>query len=510
MQGEQSVRTHFVSPGLLVVLAAFIISRIVFDRAGIRFDAANLNTWWHFIDPALLRTRLLESLWYLHTQPPLFNLFLGLVLKASGQYYPAVFSAVYQLLGLVLGVGLLRLMIRLGVAEWLATTFTVVFIVSPACILYENWLFYTFPLCVMLVISALYLERWLTRERGVDLVLFFVLLSLLALTRNLFHLFWLVFIAGALLLLRRAHWKQIIFSAAISVLLVLGLYVKNQVLFDSFTSSTWLGMSLARFTTLALPPEEQERLVASGEITRLSTIKTFQPLDSYRLWLKPVSKTGIPVLDQEVKPSGEPNFNSPAYLQVDRQYLKDALHIIRTRPEVYFSHLLNSWGTFFESSTNFLYVQENRQRIGEWDRFYNLVFVGSLSEWLGSGSDRLYRFLHRFGLEGIMGPTAQEKFGHIGVLVLVGFLLAAVFGLVFSLRGLRPGRDRARGMALLYVWFNLVYVAVVTNALERRESNRIRFMIDPFLLVIVAVVLDRLFRRARPQRADSPPVSAAS
>ena len=264
MQGEQSVRTRFVSPGLLVVLAAFIVSRIAFERAGVRYDAANLDTWWHFIDPALLRTRLLESLWYLHTQPPLFNLFLGLVLKASGQYYPAVFSAVYQLLGLALGFGLLRLMIRLDVTEWLATLLTVVFIVSPSCILYENWLFYTFPLCVMLVLSALCLERWLEREHGVDLVLFFVLLAMLALTRNLFHLFWLVVIILALLVLRRARWKQILAASAVPLLLVLGLYVKNLVLFNSFTSSTWLGMSLARFTTLTFTPEEQERLVASG------------------------------------------------------------------------------------------------------------------------------------------------------------------------------------------------------------------------------------------------------
>ena len=49
--------------------------------AGVRFDAHALGIYYQFIDPPLLESRLLESLFYSHGQPPLFNLFLGLVLK---------------------------------------------------------------------------------------------------------------------------------------------------------------------------------------------------------------------------------------------------------------------------------------------------------------------------------------------------------------------------------------------------------------------------------------------
>ena len=38
---------------------------------------------WHFIDIELLKNKLLESVYYFHYQPPIFNLFLGIIHKQS-------------------------------------------------------------------------------------------------------------------------------------------------------------------------------------------------------------------------------------------------------------------------------------------------------------------------------------------------------------------------------------------------------------------------------------------
>ena len=40
-----------------------------------------------YLDPLLLKSDLLKSLFYLHSQPPIFNLFLGIVLKLSQQFH---------------------------------------------------------------------------------------------------------------------------------------------------------------------------------------------------------------------------------------------------------------------------------------------------------------------------------------------------------------------------------------------------------------------------------------
>jgi hypothetical protein len=77
-----------VKLAVAVIMAAFALSRVAAHAAGIRFDATPLTWYWQYIDPVLLQERLLESLYYSHTQPPLFNLLLGINLKL----FPSSFS----------------------------------------------------------------------------------------------------------------------------------------------------------------------------------------------------------------------------------------------------------------------------------------------------------------------------------------------------------------------------------------------------------------------------------
>ena len=75
-----------------VIVAGFLASRIAAYAAGIRLAPDPLTWYWQYIEPALLKERLLESLFYLHSQPPLFNLFIGLALKA----FPASYGTALQ------------------------------------------------------------------------------------------------------------------------------------------------------------------------------------------------------------------------------------------------------------------------------------------------------------------------------------------------------------------------------------------------------------------------------
>src|SRR3984957_9337415 len=79
---------------------AFAVSRLGYYLFGVRFDARPVLHYFQFIDPELLKHRLFESLFHLHTQPPGWNLFVGTVLKFFPTLYPLVFHAIYILLGL--------------------------------------------------------------------------------------------------------------------------------------------------------------------------------------------------------------------------------------------------------------------------------------------------------------------------------------------------------------------------------------------------------------------------
>jgi len=66
-------RGHDVGVVFLYLLTRAILSFFVDG-----FEAHTLNYYWQFADPKLLREDLLRTVFYLHSQPPLFNLGLGI------------------------------------------------------------------------------------------------------------------------------------------------------------------------------------------------------------------------------------------------------------------------------------------------------------------------------------------------------------------------------------------------------------------------------------------------
>src|SRR5271156_6580274 len=78
----------------------FAVSRLGYYLLGVRFDARPVLHYYQFVDPELLKHRLFESLFYLHIQPPGWNLYVGGVLKFFPESYAMIFNLSYLLLGL--------------------------------------------------------------------------------------------------------------------------------------------------------------------------------------------------------------------------------------------------------------------------------------------------------------------------------------------------------------------------------------------------------------------------
>ncbi|HZU24427.1 MAG TPA: hypothetical protein VFA04_02840, partial [Bryobacteraceae bacterium] len=93
---------------VIILLVCFVISRVLYFVAGIRFDATPVATFWQCIDPVLMQHDLLRSLWYLHMTPPGWNLALGVVVKLFPSSYAAVLCVLYLGIGMLIGVSLLR------------------------------------------------------------------------------------------------------------------------------------------------------------------------------------------------------------------------------------------------------------------------------------------------------------------------------------------------------------------------------------------------------------------
>lgn len=438
-------------------ILTFILSRVFFYWFGVRFNATPLTDGWHYIDPVLMQSDLLRSLWYLHSQPPLFNLGLGLFVKCFPEHLIIlVLHLCYMLLGCVFTILLASILIRSGISNLLSFLITVFFITGPICLLYENVLMYDYPCMFLLICSAFLLQRLLQSRRFLDYSLFFGTLACLVLIRSFFHFAWFLVWVGLLCFVQASRRKHILIAACLPCLLIGAVYCKTFLLFDAFSTSTWLGMSLAKLTLPQSSLQERQAMVQHKEVSPLVLIRPFSEIQAYTSYVNISVPTNIPVLAQELKSTGYTNYNHIGYIRISKQYLDDTLHIIAKHPQIYLRSLYKAVSRYFDSSANLPVHYNNIIAILTSYQFYNATFYRPLVNLL--------------------------------------LFLSAMFYGGWETWKLLCGKSTDRFSAVLTVFLvlNILYVTVVGNFLEFGENNRFRFMIEPFLYILFAQCLHRI------------------
>ncbi len=474
--------THSNAWPLVTVVAAFVLSRIGYYIAGVRFDASSLPWFWQFIDPALLKANLGQSLWHLHSQPPAFNLFLGIVVNLFPGHETLVFAVCYLLLGLVFAVVLFQLLRSFGISDVLSAALAAIYIASPACVLYENWLFYTYPMTVLLLLAALFWHRFVSRGRFLDALVLFVAAATLAMTWSLFHLVWLLGLVLALVLFRRKDWRKVLAAAAVPVLIVVFWYGKNLAQTGEFTGSTWFGINFSKMTNSMLTVPERRALYDNGTISAVSMVPPFSNPEKYYSAVPKPGPTGIPVLDQELKPSTIPNFNNTLFIAVSRQYGRDAFRILSARPAAYKRGLAESYLTYFLPASAYLFLDGNAGHISALDRFASIAFDGRFSY----HSDHSLR-------QTDPGRYYLQSFLNTGWFLILAYALVLVAGFFFLLRPssfrLHPSAFIPHPSSFFFLWFSAAWVTLVANAVEVGENNRFRFVTDPLVFALVTTLV---------------------
>ena len=161
---------------------------------------------------------------------------------------------------------------RLGFSKPLAAAVAAWFSVSPATVVYENWYSYAYPLTVALVLAGAFLGRFLERKRPVDALVFSIALASMALTWGLFHLVWLAGCFAIVALAFRRNARKLLWLLP-ALMLVVGWYAKNGILYGSFTASSWAGMNLSKIVTLHIPEDTRKAWVKQGLVSPMYAIK---------------------------------------------------------------------------------------------------------------------------------------------------------------------------------------------------------------------------------------------
>lgn len=459
---------------LLLLAGIFLLVHLLYWMAGIAFDVSTLDWYWQFIDTELLKTRLLESLFYLHSQPPLYNLFLGLVLKAGGEVYPTLFLCLHLLMGFALYLALFHLLRLFTLSRALSLTLATLFLIQPAFVLYEMMLFYTLPQTLALTLAAVCLIRF---WRGADLLtptgLFLCLLALGG-TWGAYHLACFLLVTASLVYLNRTRWRAILIGSALPLILLTAIYLKNYLLFGRFTASTWLGMNVWYLSAKNLSEETIAKMIQEGKVSELSRIGPFAPLSSYPpSWRETAGFEGIPILREERRSNGNPSFHHLAYTGISDQFLRDTIAMTRAYPASYLKGSLGAWFLYFRSASDFHGVERNRKRISAYNALFDRIVFLKTPEILAQGGRRYPVYLS----------------------LLIGLPLLTLYAI--RLLFLKSPDKRALSedlrVGLIFLCFHILFVALAGNALQSGENNRFRFTTDPFFLVILGLFLKNSF-----------------
>jgi hypothetical protein len=450
---------------LAVIVATFIITRLLYQTVstgvgtvsfrgnlaqraaatlrGETFDVATLGSCMPIIDRELLLHDLGRSLWYLHAQPPLFNVFVAGMLRLPGN-----FARNYQyanwLMALSFYLIAYALMRCFGVRPGIATLATILLMVNPNAMWCENAVYYGVPLALLVAASALTFANALQRGSLGWLAATAMLVVILPLTRAFFTSVWcaiaLVLIGWAFAKLHPEQKRKAFAAAALPFTLVIAFQIKQYVVFQQTLGSSWFGCNLAAMT--AGMANDKATALAEHKVSPLVLVYRNDPPETYMPYVD-VAPTGVPLLDQTRKSTGEPNFHHAIYIPVGRQYLRDTIWLIAHHPLKYLGNVVNS-----------TYILSGYQ--------------------LGVYFDHPRKFFARWSWMDVVAP-------------LIGFPLI-VFALVIGVRRSRASNGATKWL-LRYMLFIAIYVLAVSAFLEKSEGAVYRQQIDVFLWTFLALAM---------------------
>ncbi len=473
----------------LLLTATFLFSRVAVAIAGVRFDMSPLRGgWaldpWQLLDPTLLHHHLAVSVWHLNSQPPLFNVFCGILLKLPYASQEPVAVVTFLGLGLAMVLSLYATMRELRVPTWLASAITVVVIADPAYLLYENWLSYAYPTAAFLSLAAWCSIRYFrTRRRGWGLG-FFSAVAVVVLLNSTYQVVWMAGALAVALVALRTQWRSVLVVAALPLLLVGGWVAKDGVQVGTVTTSTWLGMNLTRTTLDTATPAQIHQMVRRHILTPIAEVPAFSSVSAYVPRFAETVHTGVAAVDAPYKADQGTNFNNGVYAGVSMQYLHDDLAFIRARPGVYVRTVIGAAEQWTAPSDEYDFVRINRARIGTWaDLFDRTVLVRPAAD-----------------PSAIVGTTTSHRGPAVAQLSFVTIVisLGAVLGSPFVV-WCRRRREAAVAATLAFLWLTTTYALTVTSLLEFGENQRFAMELGPLPVVAFAVVASTLLRTRDPE-----------
>ena len=475
----------------LIVSAAFVVSRVIYRVAyDVRFDAEPVTYFIQYIPIWLLKHDFVRSILYLHDQAPLQNMMAGGIWVLLGpERATVILEALYLVFGHAFGLTLLASIRRLGVPSALATLGVSLLIASPVAVVYESWCFYHLPVVLCFSLALYGLLRHYESGSFRSGLFFFSMLATAALFRSIYGPLWMSAITAALLVRppsgtrgsRRSPRRTLILAALAPILIVTANVVKTPLLTGETMGSGMAWSNVPVKIWDYIPSMEREQLQAehvvspAPELEAYDTVEGFPPLRTNR-----VANTGVPLLDMDVTPDGQPNPHALSYVyEIDAYYVPDAKYLLKHEWRAYIESVVDGFRDWYCSSP-----------------------VRDIILWRSRNVHQLNRLIDR--LEG--GKSRQAAIPALQI----GLPLTFLYGVFRLIRPRsRTESERSRVAAILFMLLTIAYEGMGTMLISYGDFSRYRYEVDPFYFAIFAMLVTEVVqvfvKVARKAHASFPP-----
>lgn len=360
-----------------------------------------------------------------------------------------------------------NILININFGKLASFFLSTLFIVTPAVVLYENWLFYTWPIATLIAFTAYMLLLYEKTSKTKYGIIFFVSIGILCLTRSMFHIIYLLACIIGILFIRSPSRKKVVSCGFVVLMLVGSFYLKNYVLFGVPGTSSWVGMNLWKMVEC-----DASEIVMPADSDVVSK-PPFSDINKYpQQYIEvPERFSDIPVLYDKYKSNGAINFNYYGYINVSREYKKGFTYLFSHNFSLYLKNVVKGWGYYCKPSWYYWFLDDNR------------VKLQPIIDFISVAKPRF--FIERK----ILGEDATTSDFPYSSYLFIPILLSLVCFdfLVNVFRTIKKQQCRQPMVFFSFMVLTVLFVAIMGNALEVGENNRFRVQTD--ILLYLAVII---------------------
>lgn len=472
---------------LLLVVGAHIGLAIIYQ---VTTHLSITNAWhWdtlvHTIDMEDLRYNLLESFIYLHAQPPLFTAYGIIVDILFGDYRAEAMYVIQTLLGaLMCGMSYVTLAHytrNKTVSFFVALTLAL----NPAYFLFEALILYTIHSAFLIMSAGFCLVLYQRTILNRYLYLFVLCINLLVLIRSVYHIAFLIPILILVAILAQQNLRRVMLGCMMICMLSVGWYVKNWLVFDAFSSSTWFGMSLWKVARDDYDDGELQALLDLDVLTDNSVIW-------FRPFMLPSAYPEFDPVESDIRILSNDDLYNVVYPKINLFYRVNALRLIQYDFGRYLNSVGRAYGYYSCASSTYELMEDN------------------INTFPASHQDANVELFHMRGLIREIARRlglSEEEYGACSNLYFLMPIMMMGYPLFLILRchiNLKRWRDMIRRDSfLVFAWGIMTFTTVTTSFLEIPENARFKFMIEVPMFIFMAVISYRVFMAFRHRLKDS-------